>query len=476
MALTYVKGSQIRDNSIERGKLVDNFVQNATWQLSDNNSAVLTGLALPDGTVNNQAATVEYVKNLVDSNLKAPDGFATTASGDYPSDYKGTGTVSEGDMFYVTDVTNGTTVGTRTVNLGDALVALVDNPGNTDANWLIMESNRDQATESVKGVIEIATQAETDAGTDDERAVTPLKLATYLSNAGIQSYQYGNGLSVDASTDPDTVVLGGTLDRNTSIDINGNDLTFGGVGGVVTITGDNTVIGSSVNSAILQAHPDGTQDFAIADVKYVKDQVIAGVTASNGLTKTGGDIQLGGDLTQDTTVSANGHEFYLGAGGGLVEIGGVDGSNVRSSFSADTINYGTGHTQMTASDGTNWTRLVLEGPDTATVGGNSGNFPGMQYETDYSANYTNRSLVDKEYVDTQISNSTREVFNELPSVTGGSTDVTLANTPLANTERVFRNGVRMAPGAGNDYTISGNTITFATALDATDIVLVDYKY
>lgn len=39
------------------------------------------------------------------------------------------------------------------------------------------------ATETVKGVAEIATQAETDAGEDDERIVTPLKLATTLADA-----------------------------------------------------------------------------------------------------------------------------------------------------------------------------------------------------------------------------------------------------------------------------------------------------
>lgn len=39
------------------------------------------------------------------------------------------------------------------------------------------------ATETVKGAIEIATQAETDTGTDDSRAITPLKLATRLAAA-----------------------------------------------------------------------------------------------------------------------------------------------------------------------------------------------------------------------------------------------------------------------------------------------------
>lgn len=39
------------------------------------------------------------------------------------------------------------------------------------------------ATETLKGVAEIATQAEVDAGTDDERIVTPLKLAERLAEA-----------------------------------------------------------------------------------------------------------------------------------------------------------------------------------------------------------------------------------------------------------------------------------------------------
>lgn len=36
------------------------------------------------------------------------------------------------------------------------------------------------ASETVKGIIEIATQGETDTGTDDLKAITPLKLAAHL--------------------------------------------------------------------------------------------------------------------------------------------------------------------------------------------------------------------------------------------------------------------------------------------------------
>jgi hypothetical protein len=57
------------------------------------------------------------------------------------------------------------------------------------------------------------------------------------------------------------------------------------------------------------------------------------------------------------------------------------------------------------------------------------------------------------------------VVRETPtgSVNGANTTFTLANTPLANTEQVFLNGILQEPGAGNDYTISGATITYLSA-------------
>jgi len=41
------------------------------------------------------------------------------------------------------------------------------------------------ASETTKGILELATQVETDAGVDDLRAVTPLKLATNLATKGL---------------------------------------------------------------------------------------------------------------------------------------------------------------------------------------------------------------------------------------------------------------------------------------------------
>ena len=53
------------------------------------------------------------------------------------------------------------------------------------------------------------------------------------------------------------------------------------------------------------------------------------------------------------------------------------------------------------------------------------------------------------------------VANETPtgSVNSSNTSFTLANTPQSSSLQLYQNGVIMEPGAGNDYTISGLTIT-----------------
>ena len=53
------------------------------------------------------------------------------------------------------------------------------------------------------------------------------------------------------------------------------------------------------------------------------------------------------------------------------------------------------------------------------------------------------------------------IANETPTgaVNSSNTSFTLANTPQSSSLQLYQNGVIMEPGAGNDYTISGLTIT-----------------
>jgi hypothetical protein len=71
------------------------------------------------------------------------------------------------------------------------------------------------------------------------------------------------------------------------------------------------------------------------------------------------------------------------------------------------------------------------------------------------------------------------VDNEVPTgtINGVNAAFTLANTPMAGTEHVFKNGIRQSPGVGNDYTIAATVITFlAGNIPQTgDVLLVDYR-
>ena len=68
------------------------------------------------------------------------------------------------------------------------------------------------------------------------------------------------------------------------------------------------------------------------------------------------------------------------------------------------------------------------------------------------------------------------VTREIPSgsVNGSNAVFTLANVPVSGTEQVFLNGMLQHEGAGNDYTISGDTITFVTAPDSGWKLFVNY--
>ena len=74
--------------------------------------------------------------------------------------------------------------------------------------------------------------------------------------------------------------------------------------------------------------------------------------------------------------------------------------------------------------------------------------------------------------------SIKVATRETPSgtINGSNTSFTLANTPVSGTEMLFLNGILQRAGAGNDYTISGLTITYNTAPQSGDTLLCTYFY
>lgn len=65
--------------------------------------------------------------------------------------------------------------------------------GSGAVSWTTFGTSAPSASETTAGIAETATQAETDAGTDDLRIVTPLKLATYAGRKMKATQDIGDG-------------------------------------------------------------------------------------------------------------------------------------------------------------------------------------------------------------------------------------------------------------------------------------------
>ena len=496
MAISQIRNEQVKDATLTRAKLATDFVDAATWNLSSTNTAILAGLGAP--TNPNEAVNKSYVDGLVDSSMKSPDGYDTVAAGDYPTDYKGSGAVNEGDTFYITSVANGTAVGSETVNVGDLLVALADAPGNTDSNWTIVESNRDQATETVKGIAQIATDAQIAAGIDDTTIVTPLKLASVAKTAGDGLTDTSGvfdvvaaDLSLTVNADDMAVNIGTT--NGTSLEVSATGLELAGtVTGARTFSagaGNKITLDADADLSVLTSQPTGGDALAISTTKYVDDQIAAGtITASNGLTKTGNDIALGGALTADTSITGDKKLTFSDTSGNMVINFGtsttdavnefnVNATVVNSTSYEDAHYYSGDYMEVSSGD-----YMEITADDYLTLESKADKNLTLKTTGINEAVLTNQpdgavplAIATTKYVDDAVSAVT-DVFGETPAVTNGSADVSLANTPVTNTERIYLNGQRQNRGAANDYTISGTTVTFASNLVTTDVVVADYKY
>ena len=73
--------------------------------------------------------------------------------------------------------------------------------GTTAVTWSNFGTAAAAATETVAGVAEIATQVETDAGTDDQRIVTPLKLAMWAGRKLKAVANIGDGSATSFNLD-----------------------------------------------------------------------------------------------------------------------------------------------------------------------------------------------------------------------------------------------------------------------------------
>jgi hypothetical protein len=86
--------------------------------------------------------------------------------------------------------------------------------GSSALNWVPFGTSAPNASETTAGILEIATQPEVDGGTDDQRAITSLKLKNWSGGARRDGINIGDGTATSFtithsfnSLDVDTTVI-----------------------------------------------------------------------------------------------------------------------------------------------------------------------------------------------------------------------------------------------------------------------------
>ena len=106
---------------------------------------------------------------------------------------------NDGTTFYNIPISGDATVTSISISQGNG-ITVADTSVGTVKSFIVSANN---ASETAVGVIELATQAEVDAGTDTVRAVTPATLATYIANqATTDSFAYPLTATAGSQTVP----------------------------------------------------------------------------------------------------------------------------------------------------------------------------------------------------------------------------------------------------------------------------------
>ena len=160
----------------------------------------------------------------------------------------------------------------------------------------------------------------------------------------------------------DDIALGGTLTGTTAINLDGNSFSINNglnINFSVQNLGSFNMIGStgSVNFQDIRSTKRGveygasgyvTQPLSLTTKEYVDSAIPADVTASNGLTKTGDDIALGGTLTKTTgIVGAHSIIFNGQTSFAVINAGAI---NLRAITTSVILEAGGGVFTITASD------------------------------------------------------------------------------------------------------------------------------
>mgnify|MGYP000291740332 FL=1 len=236
---------------------------------------IITDMANSSSTT---LATSTAIKTYIDANVGSLgnlEGAWDASSGSFPVGSAPVAGTKAGDYWYVSVA--GTTGGVA-FNIGDVVVAKINNASTSSAaDWIQLEVNRDQATTTVLGLVFLATNAETQTGTDTLKAVTPASLSSRTATetrTGIA--ELATQAETDAGTDDARIVtplkLKTLLDNRTG----GYAVNIGGAGtsyaishglntiDVIVMIKDNATLEEVITDVVITDASTVTVSFAVA--------------------------------------------------------------------------------------------------------------------------------------------------------------------------------------------------------------------
>ena len=283
------------------------------------------------------------------------------------------------------------------------------------------------ATETLTGLAEIATQVEADAGTDDTKFITPKKLFGVLTSGAI---------------DATDILLNPTINGNTNVQSALADAVYNVASANTSITVTQTAVGqvdiivTQATETLIGGAEIATQAETNAAAASASDTVI--VTPKKLANRTATEAQTGiAELaTQVETQTGTDDERIV------TPLKLRTAAVYKSDFDAkgDLLSATADNTPQRLGVGTNGQVLTADST-TAT---------GLTWATPGAPAFYNLDDISGGF------NGTAVTFN---LAIGG---VAYAPTPISNI-MVFLGGVAQIPGAGNAYTIAGSTITFNSA-------------
>jgi len=242
------------------------------------NAAEVTIITDMANSSSSSLATSTAIKTYIDANVGSLgnlEGAWSAASGSFPVGSSPVAGTKAGDYWYVSVA--GTTGGVA-FNVGDVIIAKINAASTSLAtDWIQLEVNRDQATTTVLGLVFIATNAETQTGTDTVKAVTPASLSARTATetrTGIA--EIATDAELTTGTDDSRIVtplkLKTYLDNRTG----GYAANIGGAGtsyalthglntiDVIVMIKDNTTLEEVMTDVVITDAATVTVSFAVA--------------------------------------------------------------------------------------------------------------------------------------------------------------------------------------------------------------------